>query len=74
MVGFKHERVDDRPPCAKLGFCLTADLTGNERDDVIVGGSGDGYPGKTVVWEAERRGVPTGPLRSLIGLTESNLF
>jgi len=30
MVDFKHELIDGRPPCAKLGFCLTADLTGNE--------------------------------------------
>ena len=74
MVDFKHELIDGRPPCAKLGFCLTADLTGNGRKDVIVGGYGDSFPGKDVIWQAERLGVPTGLLRSAVGLTESNLF
>lgn len=71
---FNHEQIDDRPPCAKLGFCLTADLTGNGREDVIVGGAGEGFPGKSIVWEAERRGVPTGTLRSAAGIGEANLF
>ena len=74
MVRLNHERIDERPPCTKLGFCLTADLTGNGRDDVIVGGSGEGFPGKGLVWAAERRGLPTGPLRSTMGIGESNLF
>lgn len=74
MVEFTHERIDGNPPCAKLGFCLTADLTGNGREDVIVGGAGDGFPGKEYIWAAERRGVPTGPLRATLGLDEANLF
>lgn len=37
---FRHERVDPNPPCDHLGFCLTTDLTGNGRPDVIVGGHG----------------------------------
>ena len=37
---FRHERVDANPPCDHLGFCLTTDLTGNGRPDVIVGGHG----------------------------------
>ena len=74
MSGFSHERIDERPPCTKLGFCLTADLTGNGREDVIVGGAGEGFPGKGIVWEAERRGVPTAALRSAVGIGESNLF
>ncbi|MDS0281580.1 VCBS repeat-containing protein [Haloarcula onubensis] len=74
MSGFNHERIDERPPCTKLGFCLTADLTGNGREDVIVGGAGEGFPGKGIVWEAERRGVPTGPIRSAMGIGEANLF
>jgi hypothetical protein len=37
---FRHERIDSRPPCDHLGFCLTTDLTGSGRPDVIVGGHG----------------------------------
>lgn len=37
---FDHVRIDDRPPCGRLGFCLTPDLTGNGRPDVLVGGMG----------------------------------
>ncbi|WP_050033754.1 FG-GAP repeat domain-containing protein [Halorubrum halophilum] len=37
---FQHERIDDDPPCGRLTFCLTSDLTGNGRPDVIVGGMG----------------------------------
>jgi hypothetical protein len=74
MVEFTHERIDARPPCAKLGFCLTTDLTGNGHEDVIVGGHGGGFPGKSYIWRAERKGVPTGPVRAAVGLTETNLF
>lgn len=71
----RHERIDDTPPCAKLGFCLTTDLTGNNRPDVIVGGAGDPFPGKDVIWNAHRRGIPTfRSLRSRAGMDESNLF
>lgn len=31
---FRHEVIDADPPCGKLGFCLTEDLTGNGRPDV----------------------------------------
>ncbi len=37
---FSHVRIDDRPPCGRLGFCEPADLTGNGSPDVIVGGMG----------------------------------
>ncbi|MGM0717683.1 MAG: FG-GAP repeat domain-containing protein [Halobacteriota archaeon] len=37
---FQHQRIDDDPPCGRLTFCLTSDLTGNGRPDVIVGGMG----------------------------------
>jgi hypothetical protein len=37
---FRHEQIDANPPCDHLGFCLTTDLTGNGRPDVIVGGHG----------------------------------
>lgn len=39
-IRFRHERIDNNPPCTHLSFCLTSDLTGNGLDDVIVGGSG----------------------------------
>ncbi|WP_276272984.1 FG-GAP repeat domain-containing protein [Haloarcula litorea] len=74
MVEFRHERVDDQPPCVKLGFCLAVDLTGNGCDDIVVGGYGDGFPGKEYLWRAEQAGVPTGSLRSGLGIDESNLF
>lgn len=72
---FSHAVIDSEPPCSKLGFCLTADLTGNGMEDVIVGGAGDGFPGKALAWEVEKRGVPVS--RVLSGLTdafETNLF
>jgi len=37
---FDHARIDDAPPCGRLGWCLTPDLTGNGRPDVLVGGMG----------------------------------
>ena len=37
---FRHEVIDPDPPTTKLGICLTTDLTGNGRPDVIVGGAG----------------------------------
>lgn len=39
-LDFRHERIDDRAPCSRLTVLQTADLTGNGRDDVIVGGTG----------------------------------
>jgi len=37
---FRHEVIDDSPPCGRLGICLPTDLTGNGRPDLIVGGLG----------------------------------
>jgi hypothetical protein len=72
---FEHEVVDPDPPCGKLGFCLTTDLTGNGRPDVIVGGAGEGFPGKRFITAAEQRNIPTlRPLRKLAGYAETNLF
>lgn len=39
-MAFSHVRIDDRPPCGRLGFCEPADLTGNGLPDVIIGGMG----------------------------------
>lgn len=72
---FAHQRIDDTPPCGKLGFCLTTDLTGNGRPDIIVGGRGEGYPGKRFIDIAEEHNFPTfRRLRSAINLAETNLF
>jgi hypothetical protein len=40
----EHENIDDSPPAGQMGFCLTTDLTGNGRPDVIVGAVGGKYP------------------------------
>jgi len=75
QVTFTHKQIDGAPPCAKLGFCMATDLTGNGRKDVIVGGAGGAFPGKDVIWDAERQGIPTlRPFRALVGLDEVNLF
>ena len=37
---FRHETIDDGPPCGRLTSCQTTDLTGNGRPDVIVTGMG----------------------------------
>jgi len=74
-IALEHTRIDDDPPCAQLGFCLTADLTGNGKNDIITGGAGESFPGKDVIWDAKQRGLPTfGSVRSLLGLNETNLF
>lgn len=74
-LNFRHEVIDPDPPCAKLGFCLTVDLTGNDREDVVVGGRGKTFPGRRFVKAAERRNIPTfRSLRSLAGYAETNLF
>ena len=39
---FRHERLDDDPPNTEHMICLTTDLTGNRRDDVIVGATTPG--------------------------------
>jgi len=38
--GVRHETIDAEPPTTRLGFCGTADLTGNGREDVVVAGKG----------------------------------
>lgn len=37
---FRHEIIDDSPPCGRLTICQTTDLTGNSRPDLIIGGLG----------------------------------
>lgn len=72
---FEHARIDSNPPCGKLGFCLTTDLTGNGKEDIIVGGAGEGFPGKGIIQAAQKRNIPTfRRLRALAGYAETNLF
>ena len=74
-MNFQHQVIDASPPCGKLGFCLTADLTGNGRQDIIIGGRGEGFPGKRFILAAEERNLPTfHGLRSMVGYAETNLF
>jgi len=37
---FRHQRIDDAPPNSKMAFCLTTDLTGNGRPDIVIGANG----------------------------------
>lgn len=74
MVEYAQEQIDGRPPCSKLDFCLTADLTGNDWADIIIGGFGDEFPAKNCLWAAEQRGVTTAPLRSMTAIDEANLL
>ncbi|WP_435320902.1 FG-GAP repeat domain-containing protein [Haloarchaeobius sp. TZWSO28] len=36
---FRHERLDESPPCSRQMICTPTDLTGNGKPDVIVGGN-----------------------------------
>ena len=45
---FRHERIDSYPLCNHLGFCLTSDLTGSRRPDVV-GGGGHGPFGRELI-------------------------
>jgi hypothetical protein len=72
---FRHETIDSDPPCARLGFCLTTDLTGNGLDDVIVGGAGASYPGKRFVLQAKESRLPTfDRIRTRLEFEEMHLF
>jgi hypothetical protein len=68
----RHERIDGDPPCGRLTFCLAADLTGNGRDDVVVGGTGSR---RRLYVDGEATLVPSlAGLKSKIGFPETNLF
>jgi hypothetical protein len=72
---FRHDVIDSDPPCNKLGFCLTLDLTNNGYNDIVVGGWGKGYPGRRFIKAAERRNIPTlRRIRAMAGYAETNLF
>lgn len=69
---FRHERIDSNPPSGRLSFCLTEDLTGNGRDDVVVGAMGDpknvSFLGRSVPLRAQKG------IGDVIKRLECNLF
>jgi hypothetical protein len=71
-LAFRHERVDDRPPCNRLGSCQVADLTGNGRPDLLVAGLGANPTlsvlGKTIIPRE------IGPVNEVLARLETNLF
>lgn len=71
-MDFEHVRIDDDPPCGRLAFCLTEDLTGNGRPDVIVGGLGDTRETSVLGKRLQLRYVPG--IGHLIRRLESNVF
>jgi hypothetical protein len=71
---FRHERIDDAPPAGRMTFCLTEDLTGDGRPDVLVGALG-GQPTVTLPVLEKRlflRELPV--LGDLIDRLEVNVF
>lgn len=69
---FRHERIDSDPPCGRLTFSLAMDITGNGRDDIVIGGMGsqhhlhlDGKRTRLPSWTA---------VKDRLGFPESNLF
>jgi hypothetical protein len=70
---FEHQRIDDSPPCGRLGICRTTDLTGNGRPDVIVGGTG---MKDNLHINGQGTRFPNYPrlLRELVGYRTANIF
>lgn len=69
---FYHERIDNDPPCGRLGFCLTTDFTGNGRPDVLVGGMGSEVPVEVFGKEYKLRHLPV--VGDVIKQREWNVF
>lgn len=69
---FRHERIDSNPPCGRLGFCETTDLTGNGRPDVVVGGMGAEYPVDLFGKELKLRYLPV--IGDVVKRLEWNVF
>lgn len=69
---FEHVRVDENPPCGRLGFCLTPDLTGNGRPDVLIGGMGAEGVINVLGTTVKLRQLPLG--ERYYQYKESNLF
>ncbi|MFC7021044.1 MULTISPECIES: FG-GAP repeat domain-containing protein [Haloarcula] len=72
---FRHEQIDANPPCSRLGFCLTTDLTGNGLPDVIVGGAGQGFPARDLAYQLDRdTPLPVEAILDVVGIEHTNLF
>lgn len=69
---FRHERIDEDPPCGRLTFTAATDLTGNGRDDVIVGGMGARH--NVYVGGKATRLPSLAGIKSKLGFPERNLF
>jgi hypothetical protein len=71
---FEHQRIDDTPPAERMAFCLTPDLTGNGRPDVLVGalGANRWVDVPVIDISANLRDVPY--VDSLLALAETNVF
>lgn len=71
-LSFRHERIDDRAPCQRLTVLQATDLTGNGRDDVIVGGTGPEL--QRTVFGSRSRLPSTAGLRHKLGRHPPTLF
>lgn len=69
---FRHERIDADAPSDRLGVCLTTDLTGNGRPDVIVGAYG---PRENLFVRGAKTNLPSlAGLRRRLGVAEPTLY
>lgn len=69
---FRHERIDESAPCNRLTVLQTTDLTGNGREDVIVGGTG---PHLNLSLMGARSRLPSlSGLRHRLGISKPTLF
>jgi hypothetical protein len=71
---FDHECIDDSPPTARMSFCLTTDLTGNGRPDVVVGAVGRKAPVTIPVLGKEIYLGKLAGTREIIDRLEWNVF
>lgn len=69
---FRHGTIDSSPPTTRLGICLTSDLTGNGRPDLIVGGAGPET--KLFVGGGRTRLPSVAGLKQTAGLAGATLF
>ena len=73
-MDFRHERIDEDTPAGRMSFCLTEDLTGNGRPDVLIGALGvSRWVDLPVVGgSVNLRELPVA--RSLVARSETNVF
>lgn len=68
-----HRRIDDDPPCTRMSFCLTPDLTGNGRPDIVIGALGSKWPLDLPLLPTIDLGK-IGPARAALQRLETNVF